>query len=142
MRVIPKFIFPAAAALLFVVTMVQQSQRAQSADTVPYIGTMEEVHAIVGNTPVPVLIQFDATWCGYCRALQPHMQKLHNSTSRSALLVYKVDVDSARDVVENFGVRSFPTLFMIHKGEIIASKRGGMSERQLFDWVKQSLRGG
>lgn len=142
MRVIPKFIFPVAAALLFAVTMVQQSQRAQSADTVPYIATMDEMHEIVGNTPVPILLQFDATWCGYCRALQPHMQKLHNSTSRSALLVYKVDVDSARDVVENFGVRSFPTLFMIHKGEIIASKRGAMSERQLFDWVKQSLRGG
>src|SRR5690606_7677907 len=82
LRIIAKRMFICAAVLLFAAVMVQQSQRAQSASTVPYMQTMDDVHEIVGNTPVPVLIQFDATWCGYCRALQPHMQKLHNSTSR------------------------------------------------------------
>lgn len=129
------------AVLFSAIIMVQQSPRAQGAAGVPYIQTMDEMHGIIGNTPVPVLVQFDATWCGYCRALRPYIQKLHDSTSRAALLVYKVDADSARDVVSEFGVSSFPTLFIIQKGEIIAMARGGMSEGELFSWVKQHLRG-
>lgn len=128
------------AMLVFTGALLQQISTAQSAGAVPYIHTMEELHKIVGNTPVPILIQFDATWCGYCKALHPHMQKLHSSTSRSALLVYKVDVDTAQDVAAAFGVEALPTLFIIHKGEAIATTRGGMNERELFDWVKQSLR--
>lgn len=129
------------AVLFSAVMLVQQIPRAQGAAGVPYIATMDEMHSVLGSTPVPVLVQFDATWCGYCRALRPHIQKLHDSTSRAALLVYKVDADSARDVVTEFGISSFPTLFIIQKGEIIAMARGGMSEQELFGWVKEHLRG-
>lgn len=141
MRLLPKFMLACIAVLFSAIILVQQPPRAQGAGSVPYIGTMDEMHSVLGSTPVPVLVQFDATWCGYCRALRPHIQKLHDSTSRAALLVYKVDADSARDVVTEFGVSSFPTLFIIQKGEIIAMARGGMNEKELFDWVKQNLRG-
>lgn len=114
-------------------------QPAAAGDDVPYMQTMDEVYRIVGKSKTPVLIQFDAAWCGYCKALRPHMQKLYDTTPRYRLQIYKVDIDSTPDIAANFGVSSLPTLFIIHKGKPVDMKRGGMDERQLFDWVNRTL---
>ena len=115
------------------------AQKARAWGEVPYLKTMDEVYQIVGNTKTPVLIQFDASWCGYCKALKPHMQKLYDMTPRKRLQIYKVDIDETPDIATNFGVSSLPTLFIIHKGNPVNMKRGGMDERQLFDWVDDTL---
>lgn len=109
---------------------------AQGGGSVPYLRTMDEVHSVARSSPVPILIQFDATWCGYCKALGPHMQKLYDTTSPARLKVFKVDMDISREVAAEFGVSSVPVLFIIHKGKTISSRRGGMSEAELFSWVR------
>lgn len=128
-----------AAFALALGLVLLPAQKAQAWGDVPYLKTMDEVYEVVGNTKAPVLIQFDASWCGYCKALQPHMQKLYDTTPRKRLQVYKVDIDQTPDIAENFGVASLPTLFIIHKGKPVDMKRGGMDERQLFDWVNRTL---
>jgi len=114
-------------------------QKSVAAKDVPHLQTMEDVYQAVGNTKTPVLIQFDAKWCGYCKALRPHMQKLYDTTSRKRLEIYKVDIDSAPDIAAHFGVSSLPTLFIVHKGKPVDMRRGGMDERTLFDWVNGAL---
>lgn len=118
---------------------VLQGAPAAARGDVPYMQTMEDVYQVVGNSKAPVLIQFDATWCGYCKALQPHIQKLYDTTSRRRLQIYKVDMDSSPDIAANFGVSSLPTLFIVHEGKPVDMKRGGMDERTLFDWVNRTL---
>lgn len=114
-------------------------QESVAAKDVPHLQTMEDVYQAVGNTKTPVLIQFDAKWCGYCKALRPHMQKLYDTTARKRLEIYKVDVDDAPDIAANFGVSALPALFIIHQAKPVAVKRGGMDERSLFDWVNRTL---
>jgi len=127
------------AAVVLLGLSALQGGPAAARGEVPYMRTMEDVYEIVGNSKTPVLIQFDAAWCGYCKALRPHMQKLYDTTSRKRLQVYKVDIDKTPDIAANFGVSSLPTLFIVHEGKPVDIRRGGMDERQLFDWVNRTL---
>jgi len=113
-----------------------QARKADASESLPYLATMQDVERAV-NTASPVLIQFDAKWCGYCRALQPHLQKLREKKLKSELHMYKIDVDAAKDVAAEFGVRSMPTMFIVYKGKVVGYKRGGMSEGDLFGWVAE-----
>jgi thioredoxin-like negative regulator of GroEL len=129
---------PLAAAVLLLLAVlflsVPAPRHADAGEGLPELATMQDVERAI-NTLSPVLIQFDAKWCGYCRALQPHLQKLRDKNLKSDLHMYKIDVDDAKDVAAEFGVRSLPTMFIVHKGKVVGYKRGGISEGELFDWV-------
>lgn len=129
---------PLAAVVLLLAAILFLSapapRHADAGEGLPELATMQDVERAI-NTLAPVLIQFDAKWCGYCRALQPHLQKLREKELKSELHMYKIDVDTAQEVAAEFGVRSLPVMFIVHKGKVVGYKRGGMSEGELFDWV-------
>jgi thioredoxin-like negative regulator of GroEL len=129
---------PLAAVLLLIGALMlgmPQARKASAEAGLPQLVTMAEVESAI-NTTAPVLLQFDATWCGYCRALQPHLQKLRDKKLKSELHMYQINISAAPDVAAEFGVRSLPTMFIVYKGKAVGYKRGGMSEKELFDWVE------
>jgi len=134
-------ILPFMAAAFFMAALVAAlpvppSAAAAEGGSVPYINSMEEMEKAVLGSKTLVLVQFDAKWCGYCRALQPHLDKLRKENKEATLEMYKVDIDQARDVAIEFRVSTLPTMFMVHKGKVVGYKRGALDEDQLFDWVK------
>lgn len=139
-------ILSVAAALVMMMTVFAPQTRTAGAEAVlPHLETMDDVARAVGSTDAPVLLQFDAKWCGYCRALQPHLQKLREKNLQSELHMYQIDIDKSKELGVEFGVRSLPTIFIVHKGEVVAFKRGGMDEDELFAWVdevRQKIRKG
>jgi thiol-disulfide isomerase/thioredoxin len=137
MRKAKRYCPAAALALLgLILLMAVPPVREAGADgSLPQLATMQDVERAI-QTTTPVLIQFDAKWCGYCRALQPHLKKLRDKNLKSELQVYQINIDTAKDVAAEFDVRSLPTMFIVHKGKVVGYKRGGISERELFDWVE------
>lgn len=129
---------PLAAVFLLIGALmlaVPQAREASADAGLPQLLTMAEVERAI-NTTAPVLFQFDATWCGYCRALQPHLLKLRDKKLKSELHMYQINVSAAQEVAAEFGVRSLPTMFIVYKGKVVGYKRGGISEKELFDWVE------
>lgn len=136
-----KKILPFAAAAFFALAVAMSLPAPHQAEasgegTVPYLKNLGEVEKAVMGSETLVLVQFDAKWCGYCRALQPHLEKLRQENDAAALEMYKVDIDQARDVAIEFRVSTLPTMFMVHKGKVVGYKRGALDEDQLFDWVE------
>ncbi len=71
----------------------------------------------------PVFVDFWATWCGPCRMVAPHVEKLSEEFA-GRLKVCKLDVDEAPEVAASYGVSSIPTLAVFKNGEIVNRRMG------------------
>lgn len=69
------------------------------------------------ESSVPVLVDFWAEWCGPCKAIGPMLDQLSDEVAGQAKVV-KVNVDNARNLAVQYGVRSIPFLLFFKNGEI------------------------
>ncbi len=78
--------------------------------------TKDNFNSEVTESPVPVLLDFWAEWCGPCRMQSPIVDEL--AKERSDIKVGKVNVEEQRELAEKFEVESIPTLVILDKGKI------------------------
>ena len=69
----------------------------------------------VKQSSIPVVLDFSASWCGPCKMLAPTLDKIGADYEGKAK-VFKVDVDNARELATQFGIRSVPTLIFFKDG--------------------------
>lgn len=97
-----------------------------------------DYHDVVAASPVPVLVDLWATWCGPCRQVSPALEQL--ATERAgALKLVKIDVDTAPATAQQFQVQAVPTLLLVDKGRVLARKSGAAPVNALRSWLDQSL---
>ena len=61
---------------------------------------------------LPTLVQFAATWCDVCHAMEPVMAHVRRATE-GRLVVVEKDVDSDMELVRLFRVRGTPTFVVL-----------------------------
>lgn len=92
----------------------------------------------IATEPGPVVVDFWAPWCGPCRALAPHLERLAERFT-GQLQVRKLNVDEAPELAAALGVRGVPTLILFKKGQPHARLVGLQTEEQLSAWVRSAL---
>jgi thioredoxin 2 len=93
---------------------------------------------VAEKSPVPVLVDLWATWCGPCRMVSPALERLATDRAGQLKLV-KVDVDKAPRLSQRFEVRAVPTLMVLRDGEVLARQPGAAPEPALRSWLDQAL---
>lgn len=88
----------------------------------------------VVSSPVPVLVDFGATWCPPCQALKPVMEEL-KTKSNGQYKVVMVDIDERPNLAEHFRVHGIPHLLLIHHGKVEKSNLGPLSLEELEQFV-------
>ena len=81
------------------------------------------------KSPVPVLVDFYADWCGPCQRLAPTLEALAKETPGAR--VVKVDVDRSPELAMRYGVSAIPSLRVFKEGEMVAQHVGLASKGQL-----------
>jgi thioredoxin 1 len=80
-----------------------------------------------------VLADFYADWCGPCKALEPVVERLAETTEAT---VAKVDVDANQGLASSYGVRGVPTLVLFADGEQVEQLVGAQPEAQLRELIE------
>lgn len=94
--------------------------------------TKDNYDAEVVNSPVPVLLDFWAEWCGPCRMISPIVEEIANEVEGKAK-VGKINVDEETELAKQFGIMSIPTLVVMKNGEMTARETGVRPKQFLLD---------
>ena len=86
----------------------------------------------------PILVDFWAPWCGYCRRIAPAVEALADELD-GRIRVAGVNVDDAPDVAARFGVNTIPTLLLFKNGEVIGSVVAPGSKAAIEAFIKETL---
>ena len=84
----------------------------------------------VDGSPLPVLVDFWAPWCGPCRTMGPILDQLASET-QGRLKIVKVNVDENPRMAGAFQVQAIPTMVVLDRGQKRDEIRGALPKAAL-----------
>ena len=92
----------------------------------------------VGESTVPVLVDFWATWCGPCQVMGPVIDEIAEAY-QGKIKVMKMNVDANPLTPGKFGIRGIPTLLLFNKGEVVDRVVGAVPKNAVENVIKKFL---
>jgi thioredoxin 2 len=92
----------------------------------------------VERSPVPVLVDMWAPWCGPCRMLTPVVDDLA-SKMKGRLRVVKLNVDENPETASRFGIQSIPSLLLFKGGREVDRLIGVRSKTEILQRVERLI---
>ena len=96
--------------------------------------TQENFQEEVIQSPIPVLLDFWAPWCGPCRMVAPVLDEI--AGERTDIKVGKVNVDEQAELARQFGVISIPMLVVVKDGQVANQAVGARPKSAILDLLK------
>jgi thioredoxin 2 len=87
-------------------------------------------HDLVLKSPLPVLLDCWAPWCGPCKMIGPIMEELAAEWKGKAR-IGKLNVDENPQTAGKFQIRSIPTLLIFDNGKLKETLVGALPKQQI-----------
>ena len=86
----------------------------------------------------PVLVDFWAQWCPYCRRIAPAFGKVGEQYA-DTLIAGKINYDEEPQLIERFGIDTIPTLMLFKNGEVLGSVVAPASKAAIETFIQETL---
>lgn len=83
---------------------------------VPYV-TEQNFQSEVLDSPLPVLVDFTAAWCGPCKMVAPIIAQLH-AEWQGRVKVVQCDADQNPNILMKYGIMGIPTIMLFKDGQV------------------------
>lgn len=90
------------------------------------------------QSPLPVLVDYWADWCGPCKMISPVLDEVAKEYT-GKLKVCKLNIDENQATPPKYGIRGIPTLMIFKNGNVEATKVGALSKSQLTAFVDSNI---
>ena len=86
----------------------------------------------------PLLVDYWAPWCGYCRRIGPAYEKIADSWS-DAVNIAKVNIDEEPQLAAREMIEVIPTLVLYRGGKVLGSIVAPESKARIDEFILENL---
>ena len=98
----------------------------------------EQYKMMIHESDKPVLVDFWAPWCVYCRRIAPALEQTANEY-KDTLIVAQINIDEEPALAEMEQIELVPTLKLYQNGQLLGSIVAPESKAQLEGFIAESL---
>jgi thioredoxin 2 len=102
------------------------------------VGRDQGFETLIAHSPLPVLVDFWAPWCGPCKMVAPEIAKIAREAA-GHFVVVKVNTEESQALARKFRVSAIPTMVLFRSGLEVARQAGAMPAPAIRKFLRRGL---
>ncbi len=86
----------------------------------------------------PVLVEFWAPWCVYCRRIAPALKKVAKEME-DRIQIAQVNIDDVPELAHQERIEVIPTMVIYHKGQVLGSIVAPESKARIEEFINDTI---